>query len=90
MNSVNESLYYEVPLVMYPQTSEQGGVANRVLQLGAGIQLKKTTPSAILEAIEEVMDNFSYQENAVKIADGFRKCTGAKAAADKILSVCMK
>ena len=28
--------------------------------------------------------------NAVKIADGFRKCTGAKAAADKILSVCMK
>lgn len=90
MNSVNESLYYEVPLVMYPQTSEQGGVANRVLQLGAGIQLKKTTPSAILEAIEEVMDNFSYQENAVKIADGFRKCTGAKAAADKILSVYMK
>lgn len=90
MNSVNESLYYEVPLVMYPQTSEQGGVANRVLQLGAGIQLKKTTPSAILEAIEEVMDNFSYQENAVKIADGFRKCTGAKAATDKILSVCMK
>ena len=90
MNSVNESLYYEVPLVMYPQTSEQGGVATRVLQLGAGIRLTKTTPSAILEAIEEVMDNFSYQENAVKIADGFRKCTGAKAAADKILSVCMK
>ena len=90
MNSVNESLYYEVPLVMYPQTSEQGGVATRVLQLGAGIRLTKTTPSAILEAIEEVVDNFSYQENAVKIADGFRKCTGAKAAADKILSVCMK
>lgn len=90
MNSVNESLYYEVPLVMYPQTSEQGGVATRVLQLGAGIRLTKTTPSAILEAIEEVVDNFSYQENAVKIADGFRKCTGAKAAADKILSVYMK
>lgn len=30
MNSVNESLYYQVPLVMYPQTSEQGGVATRV------------------------------------------------------------
>lgn len=88
MNSVNESLYYEVPLVMYPQTSEQGGVANRVLQLGAGIQLKKTTPSVILEAIEEVMENSFYQENATKIADGFRNCTGAKGAADKILSVC--
>lgn len=88
MNSVNESLYYEVPLVMYPQTSEQSGVANRVLQLGAGIQLKKTTPSVILEAIEEVMENSFYQENATKIADGFRNCTGAKGAADKILSVC--
>ncbi len=88
MNSVNESLYYEVPLVMYPQTSEQNGVANRVLQLGAGIQLKKTTPSVILEAIEEVMENSFYQENATKIADGFRNCTGAKGAADKILSVC--
>ena len=31
MNSVNESLYYKVPLVMFPQTSEQDGVATRVL-----------------------------------------------------------
>ena len=87
MNSVNESLYYEVPLVMYPQTSEQGGVATRVLQLGAGIRLTKTTPSDIFEAIKEVLENSCYQENAAKIADGFRNCTGAKGAADKILSV---
>ena len=39
MNSVNESLYYQVPLVMYPQTTEQAGVAARVQQLSAGILL---------------------------------------------------
>ena len=88
MNSVNESLYYEVPLIMYPQTSEQGGVATRVSQLGAGIRLAKTSPLAIREAIKEVLENHSYRENATTISEGFKKCSGAKGAADKILQVC--
>jgi len=88
MNSVNESLYYGVPLVMYPQTSEQGGVANRVTQVGAGILLEKTTPEAICEAVEKVLMDSGYRQNAEVIADGFKKCSGAKGAADKILSVC--
>lgn len=88
MNSVNESLYYQVPLVMYPQTSEQGGVATRVAQLGAGIRLEKNNPPAIREAIEEVLKNPQYRDNAIAISNGFKKCGGAKAAADKILQVC--
>ena len=88
MNSVNESLYYQVPLVMYPQTSEQGGVANRVAQVGAGIRLEKTTSDAIREAVEKVLADSSYCENAAIISEGFKKCAGAKGAADKILSVC--
>ena len=88
MNSVNESLYYGVPLVMYPQTSEQGGVANRVTQVGAGLLLEKITPEAIREAVEKVLTDSGYRQNAEVIADGFKKCSGAKGAADKILSVC--
>ncbi len=88
MNSVNESLYYQVPLIMYPQTSEQGGVSTRVSQLGAGIQLEKNSPLAIREAVEQVFENPSYRENATIISDGFKKCAGAKDAADKILQVC--
>ena len=88
MNSVNESLYYEVPLVMYPQTSEQGGVANRVTQVGAGLMLEKTTPEAIREAVEKVLNDNSYRSGAVAISEGFKNCSGAKGAADKILSVC--
>ena len=90
MNSVNESLYYEVPLVMYPQTNEQGGVANRVMQVGAGIRLEKTSPAAIREAVEKVLSDPTYCEKAVEISDGFKKCPGAKGAADKILQVCNK
>lgn len=41
MNSTNEGLYYELPLVLIPQSVDQPFVANRVAKLGAGIVLKK-------------------------------------------------
>ena len=88
MNSVNESLYYEVPLVTYPQTSEQGGVATRVEMLGAGEKLLKDHPETIRETVEKVLGNASYKESAKKISEGFKKCSGAKGAADKIMQVC--
>lgn len=88
MNSVNESLYFNVPLIMLPQTSEQGGVAERVHQLGAGIKLRKTNTSSLLDAVHNILTDDSYRKNAATISDGFRKCSGATGAADKILSVC--
>ena len=88
MNSVSEGLYFGVPLVMLPQTSEQHGVAARVLEMEAGVELKKTAPEAIREAVGQVLEDARYQKNAQMIAEGFRSCAGAKGAADKILSVC--
>ena len=84
MNSASEGLYFGVPLVMLPQTSEQGGVAARVEQLGAGLRLKKTTPEAIRGTLETVMNDPSYRNNVKKIAESFRASGGAKAAADCI------
>ena len=84
MNSASEGLYFGVPLVMLPQTSEQGGVAARVEQLGAGLRLKKTTPEAIRGTLETVMNDPSYRDNVKKIAESFRASGGAKAAADCI------
>ena len=88
MNSVNESLYFGVPLIMLPQTSEQSGVAERVSQLGAGIRLHKPDADAIRNAVEKIFADSSYKQNAHKISDGFQKCSGVKGAADKILQVC--
>lgn len=88
MNSVSESLYFEVPLIMLPQTQEQKGVAERVLELGAGIKLDKVNESCILNAINQIFRDNSYKQNAVKIAEGFKSCSGAKGAADKIMQVC--
>jgi MGT family glycosyltransferase len=88
MNSVSESLYFGVPLVMLPQTSEQGGVAERVFQLGAGIKLNKSDAASILGAIRKIFADNSYTQNAAVISEGFKHCSGAKGAADKIMQVC--
>lgn len=88
MNSVSESLYFEVPLVMIPQTSEQKGVAERVFELGAGVKLDKVDELSLLNAVNKVVADDDYKQNAKKISIGFKSCKGAKGAADKILSIC--
>ena len=88
MNSVSESLYFEVPLVMLPQTSEQKGVAERVSQLGAGVKLNKSDGASVLSAINKILSVDTYKHNAKKIAEGFKNSSGAKGAADKIIQVC--
>jgi MGT family glycosyltransferase len=85
MNSVSESLYFQVPLVMLPQTTEQKGVAQRVLELGAGIKPDRADGTAVLNAVNKIFNNITYKQNAVKISEGFKNCSGAKGAADKII-----
>ncbi len=87
MNSVNESLYYGVPMVLYPQQEEQGMVAKRVSDLGAGVFLKYNSPEYIKEAVLKVMNNDNYKKNANKLAKSFKDAGGAKKAADSILKV---
>ena len=87
MNSASEALYYGVPLVMLPQTNEQGAVAERTAQLGAGIKLCKTDPASIRAAVNQVLSDRNYQKSAAVISDNFQSCTGAKGAADKIEAV---
>lgn len=84
MNSVNEALYYQVPLVLFPQTNEQRGVAFRVHELGAGQYLKENTIETIQISVKEVLANPSYKQNAAKIAESFYRCGGMEAAANFI------
>ncbi len=88
MNSVSESLYFGVPLIMLPQTAEQDGVAERVYQLGAGIKLDNSDASSILGAINKIFADDTYRQKAITLSNGFKHCSGAKGAADKIMQVC--
>lgn len=80
MNSVNEALYYKVPLIMFPQTTEQGAVARRVSELQAGIYLPSIKPQDILQSINTILQDPVYQQNAEGISDSFHHCGGAPEA----------
>jgi MGT family glycosyltransferase len=80
MNSASEGLYFEAPLVLFPQTPEQGAVAKRTEELGAGVMLRSISEEDILQALTRVLTVPSYKENAVKISESFRRCGGAKEA----------
>lgn len=67
MNSASESLYFGVPLVLFPQTNEQGGVAARVAELGAGLKLEKADAASIRTAVDAVLQTPSYRANAQNI-----------------------
>lgn len=87
MNSVNESLYHGVPMVLFPQHSEQAMVAERTAELGAGLMLRGNKPKHIRKAIEQILNDDTYKENANKISKSFKISGGAKKATDVILKV---
>lgn len=86
MNSTSESLYFGVPLVLFPQHSEQRLIADRVVELGAGVYLKGKQPKNLASAVAEVMANETYQHAACKLSDSFRKAGGAAEAVKVILT----
>ncbi|OUM61859.1 glycosyltransferase family 1 protein [Piromyces sp. E2] len=81
MNSASEGLYFEVPLVLCPQTNEQEAVAKRTEELGAGIWLKSINNSNILlDTVNKILNDSNYKQAASEISKSFKECEGVKAA----------
>ena len=81
MNSVSESLLCGVPMVLFPQHSEEEAVCSRALELGAGLRLKHSSVHLIRRALKEVLSDRRYRDAAQRIADDFAACGGAEEAA---------
>jgi hypothetical protein len=92
MNSVNESLYYGVPLVVVPQQIEQAINGRQVARHGAGIVLADSPPYGKLSAdllrqsVAKVLADPLYRQNADKIRKSFREAGGYQRAASLIAS----
>ncbi|MGG2093409.1 macrolide family glycosyltransferase [Bacillus sp. S13(2024)] len=82
MNSTSEALYYEVPLVVIPHTSDQPIIANRLEELQAGYRLDphELSMEKLKEAVQVVLSNPSYRENAKKVSKSFKEAGGEKKA----------
>ena len=80
MNSASEGLYFGVPLVLFPQTSEQGAVAKRVEELGAGVRLKSISGEDVLDALSKVISDPQFKTEAARVSESFKACGGAEEA----------
>ena len=88
MNSVNEALYDDVPLVMLPQGADHAWIAGVARALGVGIRLDKRTVKAqqLRHAVETILRDTKYKQAAQRIGASLRATGGAKQAADEIFS----
>lgn len=80
MNSASEGLYFQVPLVLFPQTPEQGAVAKRAEELGAGVRLGSIGQEDIIQALQQVMFEPGYRKSAIRISESFHSCGGVSEA----------
>lgn len=86
MNSINESLYFNVPLLMVPQQIEQAYSARRIQQLGAGRCLRpgKVSPQRLQFMVESMLANPAYKNSATALGESVR-AGGHQRAAQLIL-----
>jgi len=87
MNSANEGLYSEVPLIVVPQRGDQYLVAARIAELGAGLSLwpHEVTPENLRTMTEKVISNPDFRAQARLQGQALRNAGGHRRAADEIL-----
>ncbi len=73
-----------VPMVMVPTEWDKPESAQRVAEVGAGIRLSpwKLTPERLRQAVEEVLHNPTYRQNAQRIAAACQRYGGGAQAAE--------
>ena len=85
MNSVNEALYFDVPLVLLPQAADQTWVAHRVAELGAGVVVRDPDADLLRSAARRALDDAAIRSAARAIGGTLRDAGGAQHAADAIV-----
>lgn len=86
MNTTLESLSNGVPMVAIPISNDEPGIAARIAWTGTGevVPLGKLSVPRLRFAIEKVLKENSYKQNAVRLQEAIRRAGGASRAADII------
>ncbi len=86
MNSLNESLYYRVPMILLPIAQEQLLNALRAEELKCGKRLQRQglTAFQLREAVEEVMEGSMFRNNVTRISKTLHEAGGIRKAINAI------
>ncbi len=87
MNSVMESCYYGVPMLVVPQIPEQANTARRVQELGLGVSLSPAERDCqtVRDTVMRVAHDRSYHERLQKMQCVIHEAGGYKRAADVLM-----
>ncbi|MCY7332614.1 MAG: glycosyl transferase family 1 [Pseudanabaena sp. CAN_BIN31] len=89
LNTTLESLSCGVPMVAIPIANDQPGVAARIAwtETGVVIPVKKLTVPKLRNAVQKVLTQPKYRDNAQKMQAAMQKSGGVKMAADIVEKV---
>jgi len=87
LNSMNDLILNEVPFVSLPMGSDQPALADRLVELNAGIRLdyQHVDSDELKEAVEKVQVEPEYLNNLKAIKQSFLDAGGFKKAVDEIV-----
>jgi zeaxanthin glucosyltransferase len=86
LNTVCESLWHGVPLVVAPIRHDQPINARLVVQAGAGVRVRfaRVRPEQLRAAVTTVLRDPAYRQAAARIGESFVAAGGVLAAADSL------
>jgi MGT family glycosyltransferase len=86
LNSIHDGLYCGLPMLLVPQQTEQTFNAMRVVELGAGLMLKKDelNESTIKTSVEKLLSDPRYKINTSRIGESLRLAGGVDKAVAEI------
>ncbi|MFI6731025.1 hypothetical protein NRF20_39215 [Streptomyces sp. R-74717] len=86
LNSVMESLYFNTPLVAVPTCASERAVADRVVELGLGVQMppEAAGPQSLVDAVVVLVGDLETGRQVRALQRQARRAGGARRAADEI------
>jgi MGT family glycosyltransferase len=84
MNSVNEGLAADVPLLLIPQGADQFLIARRIQRIGAGTVLGNPSVDHLRDAAATLLTKPTYRQQSARLGALLRAAGGPPAAADAI------
>lgn len=86
LNNVMESLYFNTPLVAVPRSDSERAVADRVAELGLGVQLppEAAAPEQLVDALLTLLGDLDTRCRVRALQREARRAGGARPAADEI------
>lgn len=84
MNSINEALYWEKPILALPFFGDQHYNAARIVDLGAALKLNKQNfdSAEVRSKMDALLNTPSYEDAARRMSDVFKNTGGLDKAAD--------